>query len=185
MTVPSDSLRILQKNQIYIWKTKIWRNIQLLTAVIIGKLTTALRALLAMNQQQVAIAQRTPDRNPETHANSAHLQTTFLSWKVHTLETVGILKRSFQCIPIDIFGQHDFMIILEAKSFFVVVLDCCGYNYQPFHFIDINKIPKVVVEIKLGSGEGPREDIGSGHGLQTPFTLKDQHTNMWNSEWCL
>lgn len=138
MTVPSDSLRMLQKNQIYIWETKIWRNIQLLTAVIIGKLTTALRAWLAMNQQQVAIAQRTPDRNPETHANGAHLQTTFLSWKVHTLETVGILKCSYQCIPIDIFGQHDFMIILDAKSFFfVVVLDCCVYNNQCFHFIDI------------------------------------------------
>ena len=40
-----------------------------LTAVMIGKLITALSEWLAMNQQQVAMAHSTPDRKPGTQGS--------------------------------------------------------------------------------------------------------------------
>lgn len=48
-------------------------------AVTIGKLTTALREWLAMSQQQVAIAQRTPDRNPGRTALGYSLKLFFMA----------------------------------------------------------------------------------------------------------
>ena len=72
--------------------------------MIIGKLTTALRVWLAINQQQEAIAQSTPDRNPETHTNIAHLKAMFFSQKIHTLDIAGMLKYTIQCIPLNTVG---------------------------------------------------------------------------------
>lgn len=67
---------------------------------------------------------------------------------------------------------------MPSLFFLLLFLTAVCIIISVFILLTLNKIPKVVVEIKLGSGEGPREDIGFGHGLQTPFTLKDQHNNM-------
>lgn len=106
-----------------------------LTAVIIGKLTTALREWLAMNQQQVAIAQRAPDRKPETHTNSAHLPATFPSWKIRAVDRAGILGCSYQRIPVDMVGQHGFFELFYdhfGKQVIFFAPYGCGYNYQSF-----------------------------------------------------
>ena len=128
MTDFSDSLRKLQKSVIYIWKQKFGNARQLLTAVMIGKLTTALREWFAMNQQQVAIAQRTPDRNPETHRQHTFASHTPLQ-KSPPSRWGGTTKVKMSHTPINTASQHGFLSQVydhfgnQIISLFVTALD--------------------------------------------------------------
>lgn len=145
----------------------------------IGKLTTALRERFAMNQQQVAIAQRTPDRNPETHrqhtfANHIPLQkgphprrngTTEVEISHTSINTDS--QRGFLSHVYDYFGK-------QIISLFVTAL---GVRIT-FYLTDIksstqsNRCSKDwVIERDPGS-------TGSEPFLKTPFTLSHVSKNM-------
>lgn len=125
-------------------KQKFGKAVQLLTAVMIGKLTTALREWFAMNQQQVAMAQSIPDRNPETHTH--HMFTNHLpSWKIHTPGRAGMLKCPDQHTPINTDGQHGFFSRVLGpfwKPNDFSFLDCCGCKDHLLPYWHEIKYPK-------------------------------------------
>lgn len=104
----------------------------------IGKLTTALREWFAMNQQQVAIAQRTPDRNPETHRQHTFANHIPFQKSPHSRWS-GATKVKISHTPINTASQHGFLSHVydhfgnQIISLFVTALDI----RITFYLIDI------------------------------------------------